>query len=210
MRLSLPTFLRWSVPSGLAVASVGYSIYRSSEIQYWDGAVGNWLATLLGIVTGVPVAMYLERKRSAAEVNSKAIEDERVRRDTLTLLLGELVDAQRRVIARLALKDSIPIDPMKMSIWNAMRDSGNLVHISEPKLLSCISDAYRLISVLADREKHTMTVIYGVNVTFPDGENAGQKLLRDTSSFHDPLLNQIDQAISAISEALKSKSTSAR
>ncbi len=210
MKPSYSAFLRWSVPSSLAIAAICYSIYRSSEIQYWDGAVGNWLATLLGIVTGVPVAMYLERQRSAAEVNSKAIETERARKDTLTLLLGELLDAKQRVITRIALTDSFPIDPMKMSIWNAMRDSGNLVHLSEPKLLSCISDAYRLISILADREKHTMTVVYGLNGMFPDGENAGQKLCRDTANFHQPLLSQIDLAVTAISEALGRNSTSAR
>jgi hypothetical protein len=194
----------------LAAAAICYSVYRSGEIQYWDGAVGNWLATLLGIVTGVPVALHLERQRSAAEVNSRAIEAERVRRDTLTLLLGELLDAKQCVLTRLTMKDSIPIDPMKMSTWNATRDSGNLVHISEPKLLSSISDAYRLISVLADRETHTMTIVYGVNVTFPDGENAGQKLMRDTSNFHQPLLNQIDIAISAISESPNPNPTAAR
>jgi hypothetical protein len=210
MKQSLHNILRWSPPSALAVAAIGYSIYRGSEMQYWDGAVGNWLATLLGIVTGVPVALYLERRRSAAEVSAKAQEAKRVRRDTLTLILGELADAQSRVMTRLALKDSIPIDPMKMSIWNAMRDSGSLAHISDPTLLSCIADAYRLISILNDREKHTMTVIYGVNVTFPDGENAGQKLLKDTSSFHGPLLSQVAQAIEAITNALNSETSPAR
>jgi hypothetical protein len=210
MKPSLHTILRWSVPSALAIPAICYSVYRGSEIQYWDGAVGNWLATLLGIVTGVPVALYLERTRSAAEVSAKAKEAERVRRDTLALLLGELTDAQQRVIARLPLKDSIPIDPMKLSIWNAMRDSGKLAHISDPTLLSCIADAYRFITILNDREKHTMTVIYGVNVTFPDGENAGQKLLRDTSSFHGPLLNQVTKAIEAITIALQSDSRQAQ
>jgi hypothetical protein len=107
------------------------------------------------------------------------------------------------------MKDSIPSEPMKMSIWSAMREGGNLVHISDPYLLGLISDAYRLISIVSDKERHLMTVIYGVNVSYPDGENAGQKLLKDTARFHDPLLNEINRAISAISTELEEKSPAA-
>lgn len=210
MKASLPTILGWSALFVLGILAIGYSIYRGEEIQYWDGAVGNWLATLLGIVTGVPVALYLERRRSAAEVSAKTQEVERLRRETLALLLAELSDAQRRVVARLGLEDSIPIEPMKLSIWNAMRDSGKLAHISDPTLLSYIADAYRFINILNDREKQAMKVIYGVNVTFPDGENAGQKLIKETSKFHRPLLSQVTQAIEAISIALNNESSHAR
>jgi hypothetical protein len=210
MKSWLNTNLRWSLPVGLAAAAICYSIFRRNEIQYWDGAVGNWLATILGIVTGVPVALYLERIRSTAELNVKATQAAKLRKDTLELLLGELVDALQRVETRLALTDTFPIDPMKMSIWNATRDSGNLSHISEPYLLSCIADTYRLITVLNDREKHAQTVIYGVNVTFPDGENAAQKLLRDTRCYHQPLMDQINLAINAINKALESQSNHAQ
>jgi hypothetical protein len=207
MKPSLSTILRWAIPISLATAAIAYSFYRWREIQYWDGAVGNWLATLLGIVTGVPVALHLERVRNAAEETNRKVEVERIRKDTLTLLMKELVDARLSATVRLRMTDSIPIEPMKMSIWSAMREGGNLVHISEPKLLGAISDAYRMIALVSERERHIMTVVYGVNVQFPDGQYAGQKLLQETAGFHDPLLNVINRAIATISKELEGNST---
>jgi len=84
------------------------------------------------------------------------------------------------------------------------------VGLSEPHLLSCIADTYRLIAFLNDREKHAQTVAYGINVTFPDGENAGQRLLRENRGFYQPLMNQINKAIIAISNELSSKSSEER
>ena len=203
MRINLSSVLRWTLPVSLATIAVIYSIYRRGEIQYWDGAVGNWLATLLGIVTGVPVALLLERRRVASEISGKTREAQRVRRDMLTLLQGELSDAATRLTTRIGLKESIPIDPMKMSIWDAMRDSGNLIHISEPSLISSIADAYRIITVISDRERHIMQVMYGVNGTFPDGETAGTKLLRETANFYIPAVQEIQRALTVISKALR-------
>lgn len=202
MRVTISLTLRWLLPVSLAAVAVTYSIYRRGEIQYWDGAVGNWLATLLGIVTGVPVALFLERRRVASETSWKQREVQRVRRDMLTLLQGELADAAMRLKKRVELKDAVPFDPMKMSIWDVMRDSGNLTHISEPELLSSIADAYRIISVIADREKRIMQATYGVTVTFPDGETAGTKLLRETSDFYLPASQSIERALISISAAL--------
>ncbi|MFM9913878.1 MAG: hypothetical protein ACKVN9_10130 [Methylophilaceae bacterium] len=203
MRITLSSVLRWTLPISLAAMAVAYSIYRRGDIQYWDGAVGNWLATLLGIVAGVPVALFLDRRRAASEISGKEQEVQRVRRDMLTLLQAELGDAATRLAARVELKDSIPIDPMKMSIWDAMRDSGNLTHISEPELISAIADAYRTIAVISDREKHIMQVSYGATVRFPDGETAGMKLLRETAEFYLPAAHNIEKAMIAISKTLQ-------
>ena len=195
--------IKWVLPIGLTVLAVVYSICRSGDVQYWDGAIGNWVATLLGIVTGVPVALYLERRRQDSEAAAKDKELSQIRSNTLLLLQGELSDAVSRVVSRMSMSNSIPIDPMKMSIWSALRDSGNLNHISEPNLISAIADAYRSIGVIADRERHIMNVIYGVNVTFPDGENAATKLLRESANFYPPALDEINKALGKIADSLK-------
>lgn len=203
MRVTLSSALRWALPISLAAMALAYSIYRRGELQYWDGAVGNWLATLLGIVTGVPVALFLERRRVASGTVEKQREVQRVRRDMLTLLHGELVDATKRLASRAALKTSVPIDPMKMSIWDVMRDSGNLTHISEPELISAIADAYRIIAIISSREKQIMQSVYAATVTFADGETAGMKLLRETADFYAPAVQSIEIALAAIFNALQ-------
>jgi hypothetical protein len=145
--------LKWGMPALMAAGAIAYSFIRRHNIQYWDGAVSNWLATLLGIITGVPVALFLERRRADSEARNKKAEALRARNDVLRLISRELTDAIQRLSIRLGDGTSVPIDPMKTSAWNALRDSGNLVHISEPELLGTIADAYRLIAIIKDGEK---------------------------------------------------------
>jgi hypothetical protein len=64
----------------LAVPALGYTLFRSNQFQYWDGAVGNLVATLLGIIAGVPVALHLERRRAANEAKEKRREEIRIKK----------------------------------------------------------------------------------------------------------------------------------
>lgn len=73
--------LRWALPAALVMFAIVYSYQRRFETTYWDGAVGNWLATLLGIVTGVPVALYLERNRAKSERAERLRADQLDKRD---------------------------------------------------------------------------------------------------------------------------------
>jgi signal transduction histidine kinase len=203
MRTLRWSVLRWGEPALLALGAVAYSYGRRHNVQFWDGAVANWLATLLGIITGVPVAFFLERRRVESEARNRQAEVRRIRSDVLKLLSHELADAVQRLSIRLADAASVPLDPMKMSAWNALRDSGNLVHISEPELLGTIADAYRLLVVITDKEAHFIQIAYGVNVMFPDGENAGQKLNRDLSQFYGPAIHQVQLALTLVNEAWK-------
>ena len=190
--------------------AIVYSYQRRFETTYWDGAVGNWLATLLGIVTGVPVALFLERKRAKSERIERLKADQLEKRDVLTLIHSELLDAQGKIAQRIALEDSVPVEPLKTSAWEALAATGNLRHIAELPLLSALSDAYRLIQVLANIEQTFQRTIYGINVQFADGENAAVKIMRNAVSFHAPVLAAVGLAISVAESALVSVTAAVR
>ncbi len=196
--------LKWLLPAVLAASAIGYSFYRRSEVAYWDGAVGNWLATLFGILVGIPVALSLERNRINLEKAEQQRADQRTKRDVLILLQTELVDAQKKIAQRISLGSSIPVEPLKTSAWEAMKATANLRHVAELPLISSLSEAYRLIQVLAETEKMLHRTIYGVNVQFTDGENAATKILRNAVAFHAPTLTTIDHALNAVAAALDS------
>ena len=200
--------LRWAVPAALVVFAIAYSFYRRSETSYWDGAVGNWLATLLGIITGVPVALYLERNRAKSEQVEQQRVDRLIRRDVLTLLRAELIDAQAKIAQRTALGSSIPVEPLKTSAWEAMQATGSLRYVAELSLISVLSEAYRLVQILAGIEHTLHRTIYGINVQFPDGENAATKILRNAVAFHAPTLAALGQAIAVADSALASLQSS--
>lgn len=202
--------LKWVLPLALAALAFGYSFYRRTELSYWDGAVGNWLATLLGILVGVPVALALERARATSEKEEQQRSDQRVRHDVLTLLQSELLGAKQSIEYRTTLGASVPVEPLKTSAWDAMKATANLRYVSAPSLIGSLSEAYRLIDVLAQLEKLLHRTVYGVNVQFPDGENASTKILRNATSFHAPAIMAIGHALEAIEGALTSVKESPR
>ena len=196
--------LRWALPAALVMFAIVYSYQRRFETTYWDGAVGNWLATLLGIVTGVPVALYLERNRVKSERAERLRADQLDKRDVLTLIHAELIDARGKIAQRIDLSASIPVEPLKTSAWEALAATGNLRHVAELPLLHALSEAYRSVQVLAGIEQTLYRTIYGINVQFPDGENAATKIMRDAVSFHGPVLAAVGQALSVAESSLAS------
>ena len=195
--------LWWVLPATLVVVALGYSVYRRSEVSYWDGAVGNWLATLFGIVAGVPVALAFERRRLTAERSVQQDSATLAGRNVLLLLRQELVSAKAKMGERMALTQSVPIEPLVTAAWDAMRAANTLHHIAAPSLIGPIAEAYRLIQVLAETERTLLRIIYGVNVQFPDGENASTKIMRNAIAFHSPALDAIQAAIGVIDKQLE-------
>lgn len=210
MTTFIRTSLKWVLPLALAALAFGYSFYRRTELSYWDGAVGNWLATLLGIVVGVPVALALERTRAKQEKEEQVRADQRVRKDVLTLLRAELLGAQQSIQYRTTLGTSVPVEPLNTSAWDAMKATANLRHVSAPSLIGSLSEAYRLIEFLAQLEQMLHRTVYGVNVQFQDGENASTKILRNATSYHAPATAAIDHALNEIEVALASTIESPR
>ena len=45
----------------LFLVPVIYSLFRIGSQNYWDGALGNWLATMLGVIGGIPIALEINR-----------------------------------------------------------------------------------------------------------------------------------------------------
>jgi hypothetical protein len=189
MRVILSQVPRWWPLAVLAVPALGYTLFCSNQFQYWDGAVGNLVATLLGIIAGVPVALHLERRRAANEAKEKRREEIRIKKEMLTLLREELLDNSNRLQQRVAI-EYIPIEPLKISSWIALLESGDLKYISEPSLISCIANSYRFMAIIQDKEEHFRQCKYGAgaHVVFQDGETASHKIVSMIFHFHSSAL----------------------
>lgn len=204
MRVVLSQIRRWWLLAVLAVSALGYTFVRTDQFQFWDGLVGNLVATLLGIIAGVPVALHLERRRAANEAEEKRRDEIRIKREMLKLLREELQYNSICLQRRTALTDTIPTEPLKTSIWEALRDSGDLKYVSEPSLISCIANAYRFLVIIYNREEHFIQHKFGIGgtVSFVDGESATTKLLNLIFSFHLSAITNTQVALNAIETAL--------
>jgi len=80
----------WAIFIFVLLPSIIYSIFFSGP-NYYDGTIGNLLATVIGIVLGVPAAISIERWRDKME-QSQAKKDAETRRDKVVqLLIKELI-----------------------------------------------------------------------------------------------------------------------
>ena len=198
MPLNIAAVLRWTLPVTLGLCAIGYSAYRARELQYWDGAVGNWLATLLGIIVGVPVALHLERQRAARAAEMEALTEGNVRKSVLNVLRTELREVLRQLSLRVNMTDSVPIEPLRDSSWEALRAAGSLRYLTQPTLIESISGAYRWIAILNELEASVRRAVYGINVQFPDGQNAAMKLMAHSKESHSALSQAVFSALAAI------------
>ena len=67
-----------------------------------------------------------------------------------------------------------------------------------------------MIQVLASIEQTLHKTIYGINVQFPDGENAAVKIMRNAVSFHGPVMAAVGLAVSVAESALASVNATPR
>jgi hypothetical protein len=145
--------LMWVVFSLVLLAVFSYSIFFSGP-NYYDGAIGNLMATICGIVLGVPAAISISHWRDKIE-QSKAMRDAETKRDKiLQLLLDELRHNKRILSKRLALEDKkYPHPELKFIGWHAFSNSGEIRWLDDPALLDHIANAYHYIQLLnADEE----------------------------------------------------------
>lgn len=202
MSQTIAAIFRWVLPVILDLSALAYSVYRAKDLQYWDGAVGNLLATLLGIIVGVPVALHLERQR-AAKVD--ALIEVNIRESVLTVLRTELREVHMQLAIRTDSTDSVPIEPLQDSSWQALRAAGSLRYLSRPTLIESVSGAYRWLGILNEVEASVRRAVYGINVKFPDGQNASMKLEAHSKELHRPLSQAVFRALAAIEFELDSK-----
>ncbi len=177
------------------LVAVAYGLTRAGNTAFLDGAVGNLLATLFGIVAGVPIALELEASQRREAGAESARQEAESARDTLTLLLSELEGCQARIREREAMGNDFPIDPLPDARWHVLRSAGMLRSIKSPELLAALADSYRLVEAIAGLERRITTMVFGVNVTFPDGETGSMKLLANAKRFHAPAAAQLERTI---------------
>lgn len=145
--------LMWVIFSIVLLSSLIYSFYFSGQ-NYFDGAIGNLLATIIGIVLAVPAAISIERWRDKIE-NEKAIKEAANRKKVvLEIITKELLQNKSILDKRLTLGEKqYPHPQLKSISWQAFSSSGEIKWINDPILLEYIANAYHFIQRLnADEE----------------------------------------------------------
>ncbi len=127
------------------------------DISFWQNFLSNAIATFLGAIIGIPIALGLNRHQD------KISEKER-KKKILALLQEELIINLSQLAGWNKAKDkraeAITIGPfLRDESWKAFSDGGELEWIKNPKLISEIANAYsyvRLMQQLSERYLHLL------------------------------------------------------
>lgn len=108
---------------------------------FWFNTLSNFIATLAGIVIGLPFALWLDRVARARNQAEKLAETKTRAHKILTLLDSELQKNQQ-YLSQFHEDLTNNFFPIRMESWKAFSDGGEIQWIDDPDLLSQLSDSY--------------------------------------------------------------------
>lgn len=197
----------WLPLAVLILLPLVYCFTRLNEQAFWDAAIGNWLATMLGVIVGVPVALSIERRRASRRQEQLASEFRRRSRNVLLLTKDELQHNLRALTNRKTVPSSFLTQRLKDDLWQALSDSGEIKWIDDPALLSGIATAYHFVAIVRDIEEKAYAALRGINPRYDDGSYASERLLQDARAFDNALLASLATALVQIEDELGSAET---
>lgn len=122
------------------ILAIAYYLTFYWEFRFFTDFTSNWLATLLGVIIGVPVALWVNRYQE------KKTEEEK-KKKILRLLREEI--NENWIIIQIWLDDKLVTDmvfslslDLKVELWKSFSDGGELKWIKDTELLADLSDAY--------------------------------------------------------------------
>ena len=128
------------------------------DTSFWQNFVSNALATFLGAIIGIPIALGLSRHQE------KISEKER-KKKILELLREELMINLTHLSGWDKAKDkkaqAIIIGPfLRDESWKAFSDGGELEWIKNPKLISELANAYSYIRLMQQLSERYLSLLY--------------------------------------------------
>lgn len=167
-------------------------------------------ATAVGIVLGVPVALFLARRQQQQEEAREAGDQERARRDDerglLQVILQDLADIELELERRRpGLHDRQLLVPfLGSNLWDAIAGH-RLDAVQRPVTLRAVARAYHRISVTRFLEQEWFAVAHHLlagSMSFPPGQHPADDYRRYTAEQDRHTAAAIDHAQQLIGEDL--------
>lgn len=169
--------------------------------------MGNWFATMLGLIAGVPIAFWINQKQQEFQEKERNDSERQISQErkykVLELLRNEL-DVNKQHLNFLIEKQSEQskiriLAGMKNVLWRAFSDSGELHWIDNPALMDKISTAYYNVNALISYESQYSDPYFNSSVSSSKGFTyAGESTVNNVKSLRPIALESICEAIDAI------------
>lgn len=169
------------------------AIYLLLGAQTWQDFLPNFLATMLGAIIGIPIAIGISNQQETKREQAQKEKIIPILKEELFVNLGHLSSWQKSNSQKLeTVYSSIFLED---SAWSAFSDSGELEFIKDVEVLKKISHAYNTVRTVKELSERYMELIH-----LPDMKE--RDLLQTPVAY---LISRgIDTAIEDISTAIKS------
>ena len=194
----------------LSLVPILYFFVHIGDSQFLGSLMGNWFATMIGVIVGIPIALAIDRwQRQIEEKKEREAQEQEAlvrKAKILTLVKGEL-EYNRDVLQgrpqRIRTLD--PGSRLRDETWNALSDGGELQWIGDAELLEAFSTAYHHIRTTALLEQTVFEACYLPLQLSPGGGPAlvpspivTQYLSPVLTATYPDVLGRIDQALKEI------------
>jgi hypothetical protein len=200
-------WLVWLAVITVFVIPILYSLANINSPGFLENFIGNWAATMIGVVVGIPIALWLSRLQQKEQERK---EQEREKQEALArkskilkLIKKELEYNRDQLLASRIEVDGVPkrvvfLEGLKDELWNAFSDGGELEWIKDLQLMDVISFAYHYIRREIYLEQLYMEIKRPKNWTNTPAED----LIKHLTELDPLAIKVIDQALDAIKNSI--------
>jgi len=211
--------LLWVIVVALGISPVAYFLLRITVLPisaitqlpqdqtFLDSAIGNWFATMVGLVAGVPIGLWINRKQQEEQEKSQKQEQAKKSKERkikiLNMTKNEL-SFNRDILVDFVNDQgqqpgTIYVTGMKDVLWSALSDGGELQWIDDLDLLNKLADAYYHVRALIFLERLYFDPHFDSAVT-RDGRNtyAGERVVQNVMNIRPGVLSAVENTINAI------------
>ena len=128
------------------------------DTSFWQNFISNALATFLGAIIGIPIALGLNRHQEKTSEKERKEKILSLLFEELLVNLGQLSGWDK---AKNKRTQTIIIGPfLRDESWKAFSDGGELEWIKNPKLISEIANAYSYIRLIQQLSERYLSLLY--------------------------------------------------
>jgi hypothetical protein len=177
----------------IVVITALVAVYLLLGTQIWENFLPNFLATMLGAIVGIPIAIGIHNQQEAKKERLQKEKIIPILREELLVNLTQLSSWQKSKSQKLeTVYTSIFLED---SAWAAISDSGELAFIKDVDILKKISHAYSTVRTVKQLSERYMDLVHL-------SDQKERELLQTPVAY---LISRgIDTAIEDVSIALKS------
>jgi hypothetical protein len=182
-----------------------------SDVAFRDGLMSNLLATTLGLIFGIPIALEISRLQQQTQDRNDRLAREteaRHRKIKILSLIREELDINRQMLEHVLGKQEETLTYKiilghKDEIWQALSDSSELKWIDDPDILRPISWAYYHIKGVKRLENEYSNPGFHYSISSTDGTTyAGERIVKQVIKIRPNTLTAICEALDTIDQQL--------